>query len=329
MEGSLMRRRDFLAGITVAGAGLHSTVVLAQPNYPKRTIRMVVPFAPGGGVDSFGRLIAEKLKSRQGATIIIDNRSGGNGTIGGNEVRRAQPDGYTLLFSASTHILARQVMREPLYDPVADFTPIARAGEAPLLVVMAARMPQKTIAEVVADQKQNPGKWTFGVSALGSAGHLATISFIQLAGVDFTVAAYRGTSPALNDVAGGHIQLMIDPLVALWPMAKGGKVKALGVASDHRSKLAPEVPTAAESGMPGLNVTSWYGVWGPKNMPAELVVWVNNAINEAVQALEKEGRLDSLGIDPVNGSPKEFASFIDQDLKRSADLLRAANFQPE
>jgi tripartite-type tricarboxylate transporter receptor subunit TctC len=329
VEEYVMRRRDILIGITVAGVGLCSTGVLAQPNYPKRTIRMVVPFAPGGGVDSFARLIAEKLKAQHGATIIVDNRSGGNGTIGGNEVRRAQPDGYTLLFSASTHILARQVMREPLYDPVTDFTPIARAGEAPLLVIMAGKMPQKTIAEVVADQKQNPGKWTFGVSALGSAGHLATISFIQLAGVDFTVAAYRGTSPALNDVAGGHIQLMIDPLVALWPMAKGGKVKVLAVASDHRSKLAPEISTAAESGMPGLNMTSWYGVWGPKNMPAELAAWLNNAVGDAVQALAKEGRLDSLGIDPVTGSTEEFSRFIDQDLKRSADLLRAANFQPE
>jgi tripartite-type tricarboxylate transporter receptor subunit TctC len=324
-----MHRRDFLAAIAVAAAGLRSTPVLAQAKYPKRSIRMVIPFAPGGGVDSFGRLLAERLKTRHGATIIVDNRSGGNGTIGGNEVRRANPDGYTLLFSASTHILARQVMREPLYDPIADFTPIARVGEARLLVIMAAAKPQKTIAEVVSDQKQNPGKWTFGVSALGSAGHLATISFIKLAGVDFTVAAYRGTSPALNDVAGGHIQLMIDPLVALWPMAKSGKVKALAVASDTRSKLAPEVLTVAESGMPGLNVTSWYGLWGPRNMPADLVGWLNNAVGEAVQTLAKEGRLDPLGIDPVSGSPEEFAHFIDLDLKRSADLLRAAKFQPE
>jgi tripartite-type tricarboxylate transporter receptor subunit TctC len=324
-----MRRRDFLGAIAGAAAGLRSTSLSAQPNYPRRTVRIVVPFAPGGGVDTFARLISEKLRSAHGATVIVDNRSGANGTIGGNEVRRAQPDGYTLLFSASTHILARQVMRQAPYDPVADFTSIARAGEARLLVVMASALPPTTIAEVVADQKKNPGKYTFGVSALGSAGHLATISFIQLAGVDFTVVAYRGTAPALNDVAGGHIQLMVDPVVALWSMAKGGKVKALAVASDNRSRLAPDVPTAAESGMPGLNLASWYGLWGPKGLPDDVVSWLNKAVGQAVQALDKEGRLEALGIDPVSGTPQEFAGFIDADLKRSADLLRAANFKPE
>jgi tripartite-type tricarboxylate transporter receptor subunit TctC len=316
-----------MLGAALAGLGPMDTA--AEAAYPDRTIRIVIPFAPGGGVDTFGRLIAEKLRNRHNVTVIVDNKSGANGTIGGNEVRRAPADGYTILFSASTHILARHVMRVPPYDPVTDFTPIARAGRAPLLLVMSSQKPQTTIAEVVADARSNPGGWTFGVSALGSAGHLATVAFNQLAGLNITIVPYRGTAPALNDVAGGHIQLMLDPVVALLPMVRGGRVKALAVTTDSRSSLAPDIPTSAESGMPGLNFESWYGVWGPRNLPKEVRLWLNSAIGEAVRELAQEQRLTPLVIEPVIESPDEFARFIESDQKRSAELLRAANFQPE
>jgi tripartite-type tricarboxylate transporter receptor subunit TctC len=324
-----MRRRDFAALILAVGTGLCSMTKVAEAGYPDRMIRMVIPFAPGGGVDTFGRLVADKLKSRHNLTVVVENRSGAHGSVGGNDVRRAAPDGYTILFSASTHILARQVMRDPPYDPVADFTPIAQVGRAPLLLVMSSQRPQTTIGEVVADARKNPGQWTFGISSLGSAGHLATIAFNQMAGLDLTIVPYRGTAPALNDVAGGHTQLMFDPVLALLPMARGGKVKAVAITTDSRSSLAPDIPTAAESGMPGLNFGSWYGVWGPRNLPSEVTAWLNASIGEAVKELSAEGRLTSLGIEPVVETPEEFGRFIDSDLKRSVELLRAANFQPE
>jgi tripartite-type tricarboxylate transporter receptor subunit TctC len=328
MRKFLIRRRGFTCLLGAALAGLGPIVTAAEAAYPDRMIRIVIPFAPGGGVDTFGRLIAEKLRNRHNVTVIVENKSGANGTIGGNEVRRAAADGYTILFSASTHILARHVMRVPPYDPATDFTPVARAGRAPLLLVMSSQKPQATIAEVVGDARSNPGGWTFGVSALGSAGHLATVAFNQLAGLNLIIAPYRGTAPALNDVAGGHIQLMLDPVVALLPMVRGGRAKALAITTDSRSSLAPDIPTSAESGMPGLNFESWYGIWGPRNLPNEVTLWLNSAIGEAVRELAQEQRLTPLGIEPVIESPDEFARFIERDLKRSAELLRAANFHP-
>jgi tripartite-type tricarboxylate transporter receptor subunit TctC len=214
------------------------------------------------------------------------------------------------------------------HDPVTDFTPIARVGEAPIVLIMAPDRPQKTVAEVVADAKQNPDRWVFAASSVGSMGFLATLAFNQLAGLNLTVTAYRGTAPALTDVAGSHVQLMIDPVLALLPMARSGKVKALAVTSAQRTKLAPEIPTVAESGMKGLEFASWYGVWGPKGLRPEVVPWMNRALNAATAELAKSGRFAELGQEPVSSTQQEFVRYIDADVARSADLLHKANFQP-
>ncbi|MDC7789707.1 tripartite tricarboxylate transporter substrate binding protein [Rhodoplanes sp. TEM] len=325
----MMHRRDFLIATAASAGSLAAAPVLAQSDaLPKRPIRLIVPFAAGGGVDVFARLLAEKLKEKNGITIVVENRGGANGSIGGSAVRTAEPDGTTLLFSAATHVMARQVMKSPPYDPVTDFTPVARVGEAPMLVVMAPGLPFKTIAEVVADARKTPDKWTFATSALGAPGHLATVAFNKLAGLNLTIAPYRGTAPGLTDVAAGHVQLMIDPVLALLPMARGGNVKALAVTAAKRVALAPEIPTAAESGMPGLEYASWYGVWGPKGMPADLVARLNKACNEAAVELGASGRLAELGIEPVSGTPEAFADFIAKDVKRNTELLKSVNFEP-
>jgi tripartite-type tricarboxylate transporter receptor subunit TctC len=311
-------------GMIIAGVG----AAAAQAKFPSQTIRLIVPFAAGGGVDAYARIIAQAIKEKRNVDMIIENRPGANGTVGGIGVMRAEPNGYTLLFSASTHVMAKQVMQNPPYDPIADFSAIARVGEAPMLVVMNPRRPQKNISEVIADMKTNPDKWEFGVAALGAMGHLATIGFGHLGGVNLTIVPYRGTAPALNDVAGGHSQLLIDPIIALLPMAQSGDVKALAITTAKRSKLAPQIPTAAEAGMPGLEFASWYGIWGPKTLPKDLVAWINTAANDAVKDIAASGRLDTLGIEAVTETPEEFASYIAKDVKRNSDLLKAANFQP-
>lgn len=301
----------------------------ARPaDYPSQTIKVVVPFAPGGGVDAYARVLVQHIKDKRNIDIVVENRAGSNGAVGGLAVTRAEPNGYTILFSASTHVMARQVMQNAPYDPVADFTAIARVGEAPMLLVMNPKRPQKTIAEVVADAKSNPDKWDFGVSALGSMGHLATIAFGHLGGLKLTVVPYRGTAPSLNDLAAGHVQLMIDPVIALLPMASAGNVKPLAVTAAKRTSLAPDIPTAAEAGMPGLEYTSWYGVWGPKATPAPIVKWLNEAMNEAVKELAASGRLAALGIEPVAETPADFSAYIEKDVKRNAELLRIADFKP-
>jgi tripartite-type tricarboxylate transporter receptor subunit TctC len=324
-----MHRRRFIATALAAGTGLvaRSAGAAGYPE-PGRTLRVIVPFAAGGGVDVLARLYAEALKEKHGVTVIIENRGGASGTIGGELVHKTAPDGYTLLFSASTHTTARLVMREVPYDPLTDFVPIARVGEAPMLVILSKDRPQTSIAEVVAAAKKDPAQWVFAASSLGSMGYLATVAFNQNAGLNLTITSYRGTAPALTDVAGGHVQLMIDPLLVLLPQARSGQVKGLATTTAKRSPLAPDIPTAAESGMTGLEFASWYGFWGPKGLPNEVVTWLNKAVNEATVDLDKAGRLAKLGQEPVTGSPADFARYIAADFKRSDALLKAADFKP-
>jgi tripartite-type tricarboxylate transporter receptor subunit TctC len=248
-----MRRRDILAG----GAGL--AVGLAAPalaqSWPQQSIRMVIPYTPGGATDAMARLTAQKLAERLGVNVTPENRAGGNGTVGGMAVVQAPADGSTILFTASIHVMARQVMKAPPYDPLADFTPVARVGRGPLLLVAPPRLPQGTIEEVVAAARREPAKWTFAVSSLGSAGHLATLEFNRLAGLDIPVAPYRGSAPGLADVAAGNMQLMLDPILATLPLARGGQVKALAITTAKRSvRTTPsrtsspaKAPTAAAS----------------------------------------------------------------------------------
>jgi tripartite-type tricarboxylate transporter receptor subunit TctC len=324
-----MQRRHFVMGGLAAGAGLVARAAGAA-GYPdkSRTVRLIVPFAAGGGVDVLARLYAEALKEKHGLTVVVENRGGASGTVGGQYVHQAAADGYTLLFSSSTHTTARLVMREVPYDPLTDFTPVARVGEAPMLLIMAKDRPQKTIAEVVAAAKKNPAQWVFAASSLGSMGYLATVAFCQNAGVKLVITSYRGTAPALTDVAGGHVQLMIDPLLVLLPQARAGAVKALATTTAKRSALAPDIPTAGESGMPNLEFASWYGVWGPPGLPADVVAWLNTAVNDATADLAKAGRFAKLGQEPVSGSPDDFARYIAADFKRSEALLKAAQFRP-
>jgi tripartite-type tricarboxylate transporter receptor subunit TctC len=273
-------------------------------------------------------LLAEKLKELKGYTVVVDNRSGANGAVGGLAVQQSDADGYTILFSAATHVMAKAVMKAPPYDPITDFTPIARAGAAPMLLVMAPQHTEKTIPDILASARKQPDKWTFATSALGSPGHLAIIAFNKLAGLNLTIVPYRGTAPGLTDVAAGHVQLMIDPVLALLPMARGGNIKAIAMTSAKRSSIAPDIPTATESGMPGLDYASWYGVWGPKGMPADLVSYLNASVNEAVKALAKGGQLARIGIESVLETPKQFGDFGRDYLARGTELLKSANFDP-
>lgn len=325
-----MARRTFLKGaLALAMTGALTGAALAQAPALPSQVRLIVPFAPGGGVDAYARLLAQNLKDKHNIDIIVENRAGSNGVVGGLAVMNSDPNGATLLFSASTHVMARQVMKSAPYDPLTAFTPIARVGEAPMLVVMNPQRPQNTITEVVADAKANPARWDFAVAALGSMGHLTTIAFGHLGGMKLTVVPYKGTAPGLNDVAGGHVQIMIDPVIALLPMAQAGKVKPLAITTAKRSQIAPEIPTAAEAGMPGLVFSTWYGVWGPKGLPADLTQRLNDLFNASVKDLQASSRLTTLGIEPVIETPEQFARFSEEDVKRNAELLRIANFEPQ
>lgn len=326
----MLSRRHFLSSVAAAvGMAAANRCVFAQAaKLPDRPIKIIVPFAAGGGVDVYVRLLADTIRKQTGATFVIDNRPGGNGIVGGNAVRLAEADGCTLLFSAATHVMARHVMRNVPYDPLSEFAPITRVGEAPMLLVMAPDREPGTVAELVAAIRKAPDKWTFATAALGAPGHLATLAFIQAVRVDATIAAYRGTAPALNDVAGGHVQILIDPVLALLPMAREKKVKGLAVTSAKRTRLAPDIPTIAETGPEGFDHTSWYGLWGPKALPPDLVATLNQMFSAAVKQLDAEGRLAQIGIEPITEGPEQFADFAAKYVRHNAELLKAAKFEP-
>jgi tripartite-type tricarboxylate transporter receptor subunit TctC len=324
----MITRRHASLALALAALALPLGPAQAQEKFPSRTIRIVVPFPAGGGVDVLARLLAERMQTSMGANVIVENRAGGSGTVGGSHVMQSAPDGYTVLISSNTHTMSKLALKSAPYDPLADFTPIARVGEAPLLTILATKLPQNTLKEVAEAARKNPDQWTAGVPALGSPGHMAALTFNHLTKANITIAPYRGTAPALNDVAGGHLPMMTDAMVVLLPQAKAGKVKALAITSTKRSALAPDIPTATESGVP-VQVTAWYGLWGPKSMPADVVKALNGAANQALKELSDSGRLAQFGIEATAASPEEFAKFQAAEVARNGELLRAANFKPE
>lgn len=320
-----------LVSVGLAVAAMAAGATPAANAFPERdkTLRLIVPFAAGGGVDSAARLLGTQLQKQLGLTVIVENRAGGSGTIGGKAVQTAAADGYTLLFSAATHVLAQQVLNAPPYDPQADFAPVARTGSAPLLLVLSASKPATKLPELVQAIAPQPEQWTAGIPAAGAPSHLATLMFARQAGLKLSLVPYKGTQPALTDVAGGHVDLLLDSMISLLPMAKSGKVKPIAVTSAQRSALAPDVPTFKESGLPEFVYGSWYGVWAPRDTPPARIAALNAAINAATVELTKSGALASLGIEPVIESPAEFKRFVATDVAKGAELLKNAGFRPQ
>jgi len=323
-----MQRRHLLAGL--AAGPLLAAPALGQAPWPSRgAVRVIVPFTPGGATDGMARTTAAKLQEKLGQTFIVENRPGANGAVGGQFVAQAPADGYTLCFSASIQMLARLVMRNPGYDPVTDLLPVVRTGQGPLVLIMNAARPQNTLQEVLAAVRQNPRDWSFAVSSLGAAGHLATIEFVRQAGVDVVQVPYRGTAPAITDTVAGNVQLMFDPVLATLPQVRERRVKGIALTAARRSEAAPDIPTAAEQGMPGLDIQSWWGLWGPRALPGEIVARIGDTLRTGMFEADVRARVGTLGIEPMAEVGADFAAFIRRDFERSEQLLRLANFQPE
>ena len=323
---SLTRRLCLAAGL---GFPLLGRSASAQSFGDGRPIRWVVPFPPGGQTDSTARIVAQGLARLLPATIVVENRGGGQGTVGSNQVRQSAPDGLTLLCSASIFVMGRHILKSTPYDPQTDFQPVARVGEAPLVVLAANSVPANTLGELVIAARREPQRYSFALSSLGAAGHLATIEFNRLAGVDISMVPYRGAAAALNDIAGDNVQLFIDAGVAAMQQVRAGRMKVLAIATTTRSPLAPEIPTAAESGLPGFEFKSWYGVWAPLQMPPGILAKLVDGLQRTMADEEVRRLLLALGTVPAFEGPKAFTDFIARDVERNVALLRAVNFQPE
>jgi tripartite-type tricarboxylate transporter receptor subunit TctC len=305
--------------------------VHAQGAWPAsgRTVKVIVPWPPGAANDALGRLLAQKIQDKFGVSTLVENRTGGSGLIGTNAVIQAEPDGYTLLASAFNTAVMPMVIKGATFDPEVDLEVMARTAIAPLVCLMTAARPQKTLAEMLAAAKANPQEWLFAISSLGSAGHLATIDFARRTGIKFDLVPYRGTTPALTDIMSGNVQLLIDPAFALLPTAKDGtRARALGIASKARSQLAPELPTMIEQGLPGFEFNSWYGVWAPKGTPREISAKVNALMQETMRDPAVVARLTTQLLEPVAESIEDSKKFIASEITRARELLKLVNFQP-
>jgi tripartite-type tricarboxylate transporter receptor subunit TctC len=296
----------------------------------RRTVRLIVPAAPGGAIDVIGRIYATRLADVLHQTWVVENRSGASNTLGTAEVARAAPDGTTLLVNADIHLMARRVMRAVPYDPIADFTPVARLATAPMVLVgNPGRTPEGGVAALVAAMKAQPDRFPFANSALGSMGHLATESLKRRAGVDALIVSYRGTAPALTDVLSGNTTLMVAPLGSALPHIEAGRLRAFAIMGPNRSSRSPSIPTIAEGGMPGLDFTLWYAVWGPKGLP----ITEADRLNAAIQALSRDpdirARIADQGAEPVAEDRAAFARFIDAEAERNARIAQVAGIQPE
>jgi tripartite-type tricarboxylate transporter receptor subunit TctC len=327
-----MKRLIGLALATVVPALLFGTAPIpaAAQNYPTRPVTVVVPYPAGGSVDGVARILAQKLGEVFDASFVVENRAGGaGGTVGANTVAKAAPDGYTLMLTASVHVTTPFLFKNIPYDVVKDFTPISLVAAGPLVVSTAPNVPANNLKEFFDLVRKDPNKYTFATSSFGSAGHLAVELLKRRAGVDALVIAYKGAGPMLNDLMGGQIQLIADPMLSSLPLAQGKKIKALAITSLKRPAIAPEIPTVGESGMEPLEFVSWYGLWGPKNMPAELITRIQQHAVKALGQPEVKERMGILGFEPMSSTPDEFAKYIDEQMTMYQKIIKDANIKTE
>jgi tripartite-type tricarboxylate transporter receptor subunit TctC len=302
---------------------------LAQ-GYPTKTVTVIVPYPPGGSVDGVARILVQKLNETMGQHFIVENRAGGaSGTVGAAAVAKALPDGYTLMVSASVHVINPFLYSNIPYDAVKDFTPVTLLADGPLIVSTTPSVPANNLKDFFDLVRKDPQKFTFGTTSIGSASHLAIELLKRDAGIDTLVIAYKGTGPALTDLMSGQIQLLADPMLSSLPLAQAGKIKALGLTSLKRAVAAPEIPTVEESGMKGFEFVSWYGLWGPRNLPAEISTKLQSEIAKILARPDMKERLAVLGFEPIGSTSDQFAKYIDAEMAKYSKIIQDAKIKPE
>jgi tripartite-type tricarboxylate transporter receptor subunit TctC len=321
-----MNRRRCITFICAASAFICVPgLSLAQAGYPSKPIRFVVPYPAGGPLDIIARLLAQKVSESVKQPVIVDNKPGAGGNIGADFVAKSPADGYTILMGAvATHAINPVLYASIPYDPVRDFAPITQIASTPNVLVVNPSLPVNNVRELIAYAKANPGRLNFGSGSTGSAGHLAGELFKAMAGVEMTHVPYKGAAPAMQDLAGGQIQLMFDNLASSLGQVRAGKVRALAVTTAKRSPLAPELPTIAESGLPGFDIGTWFGLFAPAATPREALDRLHAEFTRALAASDVREKMLHLGAEPVGGRPEEFAAYIHREAEKYARLVKAS-----
>jgi tripartite-type tricarboxylate transporter receptor subunit TctC len=293
--------------------------------FPSRTVKLVVPFPPGGPLDATGRAIAQKLTEAWGQSVIVENKPGAGGNIGADYVAKSAPDGYTVVMGAlSTHAVNPSLYPKMPFDAQRDFAPITLVAITPNVLVVNPSLPVHSVKELIAYAKANPGKLSFGSGSIGSAGHLAGELFKVDAGVDMVHVPYKGAAPAMQGLLAGDTQLMFDNLASAMSQVKAGKLRALAVTSAERSKLVSDLPTMAEAGVPGFDISTWYGLLAPAGTPPDLIAKWNADVTKILSAPEMRERLATQGAEAAPDSPADFAKFIASELVKYAKIVKAS-----
>jgi tripartite-type tricarboxylate transporter receptor subunit TctC len=319
-----------IISVAVACAALAFSPMASAQDYPARTVTVIVPFPPGGSVDGVARIIVDQLNQTVGPHFIVENRAGGaSGNVGANVVAKADPDGYTLLLTASLHVVNPFLYKSVPFDVVKDFTPVTLIAAGPLIVSTTPSVPANNLKDFFDLVRKDPQKYTFGTTSIGSASHLVIELLKREAHVDTLVIAYKGTGPALTDLMSGQIQLLADPMLSSLPQAQGGRIKALAITSLKRQAAAPDIPTVEESGLPGFEFVSWYGLWGPKDLPADITAKLQTSIAKILARPDVKARLTTLGFEAIGSTPDYFAKYIASEMEKYGKIIRDANIKAE
>jgi tripartite-type tricarboxylate transporter receptor subunit TctC len=297
--------------------------------YPAKPVRLIIAFTPGSSIDIVGRAVAAKLSEFWGQPVVAENRAGAGGSVGSAVVVRAAPDGYTLLANSSAHVANPSIYASLPYDTLKDFTHLAPMTGGPNVLFVGLGTGWKTFADFITAAKANPGTLNFSSAGIGSGTHFNLEKLKLMAGINVTHVPYKGTPEAMSDTIAGRVCCYFAPLNAALPHIKGGRAVALAVSSAKRSNLLPDVPTIAESGVPGFDYTLWLALWGPAGMPADVVDRINKDVNRALSSPDLAERLTNLGTLPMNMSSAEFTEFVRKEVEDAARVLKAAGIKPQ
>ncbi|HSN41469.1 MAG TPA: tripartite tricarboxylate transporter substrate binding protein [Burkholderiales bacterium] len=313
-----------LLALTIAGPRTAS----AQ-SYPAKAVRIVVPFPPGAGADIVTRLITAKLGSAFGQQFVVDNRAGAAGHIGAEVAAHAAPDGYTLLSTPASIVISRSLYPKLNYDIEKDLDPVVLIASAPFVLVVHPSLPARNVRELIALARAKPGELYYASTGNGGTPHLATEIFKMQAKIDIVHVPYKGTPPAVTDLLSGQVQLMFANTLSVLPHVRSGRLRALAISSSKRSAAAPELPTVAESGMPGFDVSTWFGMLAPRGTPKEIIDRLDGEVRKIVQMADVRARLISQGADPIGSTPEEFRAYLKSELVKWEKAVKAVGVRIE
>lgn len=316
-----------MVGMLVLAGG--ATAQDAATTYPQRPVRLVVPFVPGGTADTISRILSDRLHSRLGKPVVLDNRAGANSVVGCEIVANANPDGHTMILVAAGFAVNPSLRKKLPYDSLRDFAPVGLAGTGPYLLVIHASIPASTVSEFIAWGKQRPGQVSYASTGVGSPPHLSMELLKSMAGIDFTHIPYKGGGAVLPDLLSGRVPLHFSSVSTGAPHVRAGRLKAIAMTTPKRSPSMPEVPTFDESGLKGYDVTGWYGLLAPGKTPMPIVNRINRELQQVLVDAEALKRFAIAGIEPVQGTPQDFAALIRREIPKWAKVMKAAGVEPE